>query len=65
MKKLLFPVFIALSLPLFAQDEVQMLSIEQCRELALQHNKTVPSASLGTVASRYTKRDTLVLFFPK
>ena len=64
MKKLLFPVFIALSLPLFAQDEVQMLSIEQCRELALQHNKTLQSAALGTEAARYTKRATLGLFFP-
>ena len=64
MKKLLFPVFIALSLPLFAQDEVQMLSIEQCRDLALQHNKTLQSAALGTEAARYTKRATLGLFFP-
>lgn len=64
MKKLLFPVFIALSLPLFAQDVVQVLSIEQCRELALQHNKTLQSAALGTEAARYTKRATLGLFFP-
>ena len=64
MKKILFPVFLALCLPLFAQDEVQTLSIEQCRELALQHNKTLQSAALGTEAARYTKRSTLGLFFP-
>ena len=64
MKKLLFPILISLSFPLFAQDEVQMLSIEQCRDLALQHNKTLQSAALGTEAARYTKRATLGLFFP-
>lgn len=64
MRKLLFSVFIALSLPIFAQDDVQVLSIEQCRELALQHNKTLQSAALGTEAARYTKRATLGLFFP-
>lgn len=64
MKQLIFTVFAALSLPLFAQDEVQTLSIEQCRDLALQHNKSLQSASLGTVAAQYTKRSTFGLFFP-
>ncbi len=64
MKKLLFPILISLSFPLFAQDSVQVLSIEQCRDLALQHNKSLRSAALGTEAARYTKRSTLGLFFP-
>lgn len=63
-KLLFFPLFIALSLPLSAQDDVQQLSIGQCRELALQHNKKLQSAALGTEAARYTKRSTLGLFFP-
>lgn len=64
MKQLIISVFVALSLPLFAQDDVQTLSIEQCRDLALQHNKTLQSAALGTESARYTKRATLGLFFP-
>lgn len=41
-----------------------MLEIEHCRNLALEHNKTLRSATLGLEAARYTKRSTLGMFFP-
>ena len=42
----------------------ETLSIEQCRELALSHNKDRQSASLTTQQAEFTRRSTHALFFP-
>lgn len=46
----------------FAQTDT--LTIEQCRELALKHNKELKSADLLTLQARHTRKSTRALFFP-
>ena len=42
----------------------EQISIQQCREMALQHNKSRQSASLATQAAEFTRRATWAQFFP-
>lgn len=42
----------------------QQLSIEQCREMALQHNKDKQSAQLTSTQAEYTRKSTRALFMP-
>ena len=54
---------IALVFP-FLAPRAQELTMEQCRESALQYNKQRVAAARGTEAARYTLRSTRALFFP-
>lgn len=45
-----------------AQEEV--LTIDNCRQMALQHNKALQSASLSVKSAEYTRKSTRGLFFP-
>lgn len=49
-------------LGLSAQTDV--ISIEDCRQMALQHNKDLQAASLSVKAAEYTRKSTRGLFFP-
>ena len=42
----------------------QKLSIEECRQMALEHNKDKESARLSTEAAQYTKKSVWAQFFP-
>ncbi|MCM1109016.1 MAG: TolC family protein [Clostridium sp.] len=61
MKALILTV--ALALPMIAV-QAQELTMEQCRESALQYNKKRAAAARGTEAAAYTLRSTRALFFP-
>lgn len=42
----------------------QTVTIEQCRQMALQHNKDLESAKLSVTKADYTRKSTHALFFP-
>lgn len=52
----------AISLSSFSQ---QMLSLEECRRLAIENNKTLKIASENERKAYYEKREALMNFFPK
>lgn len=63
MKHRIFTATLLLSvLALNAQTDV--LSIDSCRNMALQHNKDLQSAALSVKAAEYTRKSTRGLFFP-
>lgn len=63
MKRYICLLLLALtaSLPVPAQ---QVLSVEQCRDMALQHNKDRRSALLTSKQADYTLKSTRAMFFP-
>lgn len=64
MRHLVFSLILFISCSALAQEDTLALSIEQCRAMALEHNKSIQSAALSTEAAYYTKRSTWGLFFP-
>ena len=64
MKHILLFLFLISSLFTVAQGDSLVLSTEQCRTLALEHNKKIRSAVISTDAARFTMRSTQGLFFP-
>lgn len=42
----------------------QTLTIEQCRDMALQHNKDLESANMNVTKAEYTRKSTHSLFLP-
>lgn len=64
MRRLLYASLALVLLPLAALAQ-QALTIDQCREMALQNNKDKQAAALNTQAALYTQRSVHALFFPK
>jgi len=64
-RKTLFRVLLILAgIVMSSSVKAEALSIEQCRQLALEHNKDRQSAALTTQYAEYTRRATHALFFP-
>ncbi len=62
MRKSLLLIYLLAAAPIGLR--AQQITIQQCREMALQNNKSRQSASLATEAAEYTRRSTRALFFP-
>lgn len=62
MKKIL-TLLLLLPMPLLAL-RAERLSIQQCRQMALQNNRSRQSASLATQGAEYTRRSVRAQFFP-
>lgn len=56
-------LIVAFAFP-FLAPRAQELTMEQCRDSALQYNKKRMAAARGTEAARYTLKGTRALFFP-
>ena len=62
--KLSYWIFaIALGSSMAAQGQ-EVLSLQQCREKALQYNKQIAAAERQTQQARYTEKQYKALFFP-
>lgn len=53
-----------LMLASMASAQTDTLTIGQCRELALKHNKELKSADLLTMQAQHTRKSTRAMFFP-
>ena len=57
-------IWILLFLAVSSMAQTDTLSIEQCRQLALQHNKELKSSELLIDKSQHIRKSTRALFFP-
>lgn len=62
--KALIIAALILSLPAAAQESL-VLSIDRCREMALEHNSGAVNAALDVEAARYQKQEALTEYFPR
>lgn len=62
MKAILFIIIILVGLPVFSQTT---LTVEECRELALENNVRIRNSRQSIVAAKETKREAFTKYFPE
>lgn len=64
-KKVLGTILLIALLPAYPAKAQQMLSLEECRQLAIDNNKSLKIASEQERIAYYEKKDALTKFFPE
>lgn len=65
MKKMMFAALAALTICMQAPAQEVRLTLDQCREMALQNNSSAVGAALDLKAAEYQKQEAFAEYFPR